>query len=127
MNDGARLAQRPFVVEATTIKARRPSRNGGTGRRSGDTRQDEQLLTNRNCARMPARHQCQVNTRHINEQGSSDKEDCDPETPIPMRAFPVRTMIGVKAFGVRPLIVMCVRATTHWVPCVSSGKNVAGP
>ena len=67
--------------------------------------------------RVSARHQRQVNTRHVNKQGGADKEDCYPEAPIPMRAPPVRTMIRVMAFGMRPLIVMCMCATTHWVPC----------
>ena len=66
--------------------------------------------------RVLARHQRQVDTRHINEQGQADEEDGYPETPITMRAFPVRTMVMVNAVMVRPLFVMRVRTLTHSFP-----------
>ena len=66
--------------------------------------------------RVRARHHRQVYSRHINEEGHGDEEDGYPETPITMRAFPVRTMVMVSVVLVRPLLVMRVRALTHWFP-----------
>ena len=43
-----------------------------------------------------------------------------PETPIPVCAFPVRTMAMVNDVMVRPLLVMRVRTLTHWFPAFSN-------
>jgi hypothetical protein len=69
--------------------------------------------------RVPARNQRKVDTRHINEQRDRDKEDANPETPIAMGAFPVRTMVMAKIVLVRSFLVMRVRALTHWFPAFS--------
>jgi hypothetical protein len=68
--------------------------------------------------RVLARYQRQVDTRHVNEQSRADEEDGYPETPITMRALPVRTMVVVIALWMRPLLVMRVRALTHSLPCI---------
>lgn len=69
--------------------------------------------------RVPARNQRQVDTRHIDEQRNRDKEHANPETPIAMGAFPVRTMVLVNIVLVRSFLVMRVRPLTHWVPAFS--------
>jgi hypothetical protein len=69
--------------------------------------------------RVPARNQRQIDTRHINEQRNRDKEDANPETPIAMGAFPIRTMVMVNIVLVRSFLVMRVRALTHWFPTFS--------
>ena len=68
--------------------------------------------------RVLVRHQRQVDTRHVNEQSRADEEDGYPETPITMRALPIRTMVVVNSILMRPLLVMRVRALTHSLPCI---------
>jgi hypothetical protein len=68
--------------------------------------------------RLAVRHPCQVIAQEIDNDGRQHKKQADPDTPIKMRAFPVRMMHMMNAVADRlfvpPLVVFTL---THWVPC----------
>jgi hypothetical protein len=69
--------------------------------------------------RPTARKRSEVLAHHIDEDGHKDKTDGDPNTPITMRTFPVRTSI-LKTMGLRPSVkVMTLLTIIHWFPSFS--------
>jgi hypothetical protein len=58
---------------------------------------------------MAARDQSQVIAHHIDSQGTEDEKHSNPEAPVTMRPFPVRTM-GMQ------FVMVTVFYFTHWFP-----------
>ncbi len=76
---------------------------------------------------MPARHQGQVDTRYVDEQGRRDEEHREPEAPVPMSAHPVRA--GLLSLA-RMRSFLMVRVSTSSVGhecCISSSGAGAAP
>jgi hypothetical protein len=58
---------------------------------------------------MAARNQSQVIAHHIDSQGTEYEKYSNPEAPVTMRLFPIRTM-GMQC------VMVTVFYLTHWFP-----------
>jgi hypothetical protein len=58
---------------------------------------------------MAARDQSQVIAHYIDSQGTEDEKHSNPEAPVTVRPFPVRTM-GMQ------FVMVTVFYLTHWFP-----------
>src|ERR1035438_5252423 len=68
--------------------------------------------------RLGVRHPRQVIAQEIDNDGREHKKQTDPDTPIQMRASPVRMVDIVNAVANRLFVpAVIVLTLTHWVPC----------
>src|ERR1039457_3730469 len=65
--------------------------------------------------RLAVRQPRQVVAQEIDDDGRKHKKQADPDTPVKMRTFPVRTVLRMNALGNRLFVPATIVLTlTHW-------------